>query len=319
MYVYIYIVHILFFVTINSNQQKNGTQNTSVQRVKYYLISINTRNAFLCHTTHSGKSIFPISIHFVLFRPVNYYNGKGTLMFQGKDGKQLEQQLISAFQRIGRQPGAVPTAKKDLKRGRPEEDATPIPKRQKAERMPQGATAESNHIVTVDDDVRNTARIAVPTKPAIARSGAVVIYVDGSCLGNVNVRQTAQPAGWGVYITGAHNFELYGPVITDPKSPFFYGAECGSNNTAELSAMVEALLWLLSSSVATATMCYDSKYAAMIMTMVYRAHKNVELAGNLQKLYVQAKKVMKISIKKVKGHSNNPGNDAADRLANLSG
>ena len=80
------------------------------------------------------------------------------------------------------------------------------------------------------------------------------IYVDGSCIGNQNVDEET-PAGWGVVvIAGSKNLgrgdgeiihEFHGRVITDEAESGFIGAEVGSNNTAELTAIAEALRWLL--------------------------------------------------------------------------
>ncbi len=38
--------------------------------------------------------------------------------------------------------------------------------------------------------------------------------------------------------------ELFGPVVTDESDPLFMGADGHSNNTGELQAVAEALLWL---------------------------------------------------------------------------
>eukprot|EP00973_Karenia_brevis_P066680 9270500-Karenia_brevis.AAC.1 len=37
---------------------------------------------------------------------------------------------------------------------------------------------------------------------------------------------------------------MYGKVITDEGSRFYLGAEVGSNNTGELQALGEALIWI---------------------------------------------------------------------------
>jgi hypothetical protein len=37
---------------------------------------------------------------------------------------------------------------------------------------------------------------------------------------------------------------LFGPVVTDESDPLFMGADGHSNNTGELQAVAEALLWL---------------------------------------------------------------------------
>jgi ribonuclease HI len=40
--------------------------------------------------------------------------------------------------------------------------------------------------------------------------------------------------------------ELFGPVVTDSNSPFFLGATLHTNNTGELTAFGEAIIWLIS-------------------------------------------------------------------------
>ena len=68
----------------------------------------------------------------------------------------------------------------------------------------------------------------------------MVIYVDGSCKGNRNVAAGGCPAGWGVVVAwltpsmkrecdATVVCELFGPVVLDPCSPFFLGAEVGTS------------------------------------------------------------------------------------------
>ena len=71
----------------------------------------------------------------------------------------------------------------------------------------------------------------------MARDSTIVLYVDGSCAGNRQVQTVANRAGWGVLAcspSGAVLAELFGPVVTNPQSAHFLGAEVGSNNTGEL-------------------------------------------------------------------------------------
>jgi hypothetical protein len=79
------------------------------------------------------------------------------------------------------------------------------------------------------------------------RDGDLVIYTDGSCIGNVNVAESNCPAGWSAVVlnvTGASasfstapdssengmtlTDELFGPVWKDPSSPFYLGATVGT-------------------------------------------------------------------------------------------
>eukprot|EP00969_Alexandrium_andersonii_P011847 516336-Alexandrium_andersonii.AAC.1 len=68
---------------------------------------------------------------------------------------------------------------------------------------------------------------------------------------------------------------LFGPVVLDRSSPFFLGAEVASNNTGEISAIAEVFLWLETQlSVRPRPrirICYDSTYAANIVTGAFRA------------------------------------------------
>ena len=113
-------------------------------------------------------------------------------------------------------------------------------------------------------------------------TGALVSYTDGGCQCDVNrlnrksrvtrtLRSTStgaqaydqKPAGWGFCVfemapgdssAGLGRLkpiaELFGPVVTDESGPLFMpgpvpvGADGHSNNTGELQAVAEALLWL---------------------------------------------------------------------------
>ena len=84
--------------------------------------------------------------------------------------------------------------------------------------------------------------------------GKISIYVDGSCEENRNVSSDT-PAGWGFCVVigdtglgkgqGEIVTEKSGPVITKKTSSEYIGSEVGSNNTAELCAIANALKWLL--------------------------------------------------------------------------
>lgn len=158
-------------------------------------------------------------------------------------------------------------------------------------------------------------------KPAVSgpAAGAFEIFTDGGCLGNHDVENTVNPAGWGVFVqrNGHTEAELFGPVELSASSVHFVGAEVASNNTGELSAICEALLWLQrEGSHAPARLRYDSKYAANIAEKVWRAHKNVALAERCQSLLAaeRARRRGGVTLAHVKGHSNNAGNDRADAL-----
>ena len=72
------------------------------------------------------------------------------------------------------------------------------------------------------------------------------IWTDGSGSRGRCTSQT--PAGWGYVVAEQDEIimEASGPVVTSSTSQFYLGASVGSNNTGEISALVEAALYLLS-------------------------------------------------------------------------
>ena len=166
-------------------------------------------------------------------------------------------------------------------------------------------------------------RVAAAPRVAPSRvDAAYYLYTDGGCVGNANVAaKRHQPAGWGVHVLdrgGAVAAELYGPVELAASASYFLGAETGSNNTGELSAIAEALMWLRDSAgPGTAVIRYDSEYAAKITQRIFAAHKNKALATTCQSLLDAVRRTRTVSFEHVKGHSGDPGNDRADELAGL--
>ena len=115
----------------------------------------------------------------------------------------------------------------------------------------------------------------------------ISLYFDGSCQENRNVTADT-PAGWGVVVVrgdsglgkgdGEVIEELSGPVIVSPDDEGFLGAEVGSNNPGELSAMAHALRWLLMEGSSDAvTIRGDSQYALKIAAGEWRAKANLSL------------------------------------------
>ena len=161
-----------------------------------------------------------------------------------------------------------------------------------------------------------------PKRTAFAPpAGVLAVYTDGGCRGNVAVdTNRTQPAGWGfVAVRDGHVLaERWGPVELARGAAGYLGAEKCSNNTGELSAIGEALLWLRDEDrgAAQALICYDSKYAANITDGTYRAHKNVDLARTCQSLFAaeRSRRAGGVALQHVKGHSGDAFNDRADAL-----
>ena len=171
-----------------------------------------------------------------------------------------------------------------------------------------------------------------------------------------NVNRLNRAAGWGVAMYLEHCIpegpadessliELFGPVVTDSKSPFFMGASRHTNNTGELTAFGEAIIWLKSNWIrlceSTSTPLRkivfhsDSDYAINAIIGTYRGSINSDLYSHIQQLLRDFKlslqpsnldrnglpraliSIPSISIRKVKAHSGIKGNEKADKLAEL--
>ena len=125
-------------------------------------------------------------------------------------------------------------------------------------------------------------------------------FTDGSCIGNPG------PCGTGVYIQ-LPNREI--------KHHRYLGE--GTNNKAELSAVLDAMTLLDSEEVDHNTpvvVCTDSQYVVGILTKNWKAKANKEIIVPLR---AEVKKWNDITIRWVAGHADIPENDEADRLANL--
>ena len=174
----------------------------------------------------------------------------------------------------------------------------------------------------------STMMAARPATAGGVQAGELAVFTDGACQGNQNVAVRANPAGWGAVVVdgctgdppvgGSAVAELFGPVELDASSPHFLGAEVGSNNTGELTAVCEALRWLTEHepSRRAAVICYDSEYASNQAQGIHKAHKNVQLSARSKQLLATARQRRAVRFLHVKGHSNHVWNDAADALAN---
>lgn len=152
------------------------------------------------------------------------------------------------------------------------------------------------------------------------------LYVDGSCLNNVNVNKETD-AGWGFLVVegdlplgngkGEIIYEDNGLVITDSSSKNYLGAKVGSNNTGELSAIAHALRWILMNTKnENVEICTDSTYAGNIACGKWKAKANKELAAKVQKLWNEVETKQKLTWRHVRAHRGHRWNERADHLAN---
>ena len=91
----------------------------------------------------------------------------------------------------------------------------------------------------------------------------------------------------------------------------------GSNNTGELSAWMEAALYLLSMDPIppTVTFCFDSKWVEGMVTGAFRPTRHKAMVYSAKRIYSLLKARTTIKWTWVKGHSGQEYNDMADALA----
>ena len=112
----------------------------------------------------------------------------------------------------------------------------------------------------------------------------------------------------------------WGQVTTDKASPVFIGACEHTNNTAELTALAEAICWLLDEDDAPERRVLlrpDSEYAASVAMGTVAVRENHDIAAVVRSLYVALLKQRsnRVSWAHVKGHSEHVWNDVVDDLA----
>ena len=89
--------------------------------------------------------------------------------------------------------------------------------------------------------------------------------VKSSYLDNKLPEMNRKGAGWGFAALKGFTYadEQFGPVVLEQDSPFCLGAEVFSNNTGEITALIEALLYVRARVKTKDTIhaVYDSKYS----------------------------------------------------------
>ena len=140
-----------------------------------------------------------------------------------------------------------------------------------------------------------------------------VFYTDGS--GSRGRCSAKTPAGWGWCSPQGETWEeAKGPVITSPDHTAFLGANVGSNNTGELSAIAEAVLYALEHNYTSINIHTDSQWSIKVLTGKWRPKTHHNLINYIRGLLRQP--TLKVHLHWVRAHRGTEGNEKADQLAN---
>jgi len=139
-----------------------------------------------------------------------------------------------------------------------------------------------------------------------------------------------QVAGWGVIvfrydgpddISANPEFILHAPVVTQEWDHRWIGAREATNNTGELSAIGEAMLWLTHEAPddgsIPVTIRFDSYYAANMARGIWVPRANEELAVMVRDMTAQVQSRRSINWQHVYGHRGYHDNELADVAADL--
>ena len=150
-----------------------------------------------------------------------------------------------------------------------------------------------------------------PILPIDPKEGT--FYTDGS--GNSGKCSKRTPAGWGwCFRQDGQWVDAYGPVVTDPDHNAYRGAGVGSNNTGEVTAILEAMLYAIDEGFTGVNILTDSRWALNVISGRWHAKCHKELVRQARALYNST--ITKFKLHWVKAHAGHEGNERADQLAN---
>ena len=106
----------------------------------------------------------------------------------------------------------------------------------------------------------------------------VHVFTDGS--GSRGRCSSSTPAGWGwCYRQDEAWIEAYGPVVTQPDHNAYTGAQVGSNNTGEVTAIIEGILYSQQQGFTNLHIHSDSQWAINVIKGRWRPQRHKTLVN----------------------------------------
>ena len=149
--------------------------------------------------------------------------------------------------------------------------------------------------------------------PPPDHTAKAAFFTDGS--GSRGRCSASTPAGWGWTMpVGDEWVDARGPVVTQSDHTAYLGASVGSNNTGELTAIAEAILYAMEHEIKEIVIRSDSQWSINVLTGKWRPKTHHTLINRIRQL-VQIPSYT-IQLRWIKSHVGYEGNERADKLAN---
>ena len=101
--------------------------------------------------------------------------------------------------------------------------------------------------------------------------------------------------------------------MTDADHFHFHGAQVGSNNTGEITVILEAVLHAISENWESITIRSDSQWSIKVIQGIWKVRHHKTLVNYIKRLIRSTS--LKVSLSWIKGHAGHEGNERADSLA----